>query len=444
MVNPSLAQGAKRQAQDAWLRLLTSDCQELAEGMAIRDLVTLNNVLDYARAGIAVARTFTRLRPCGYGTGVIPSRGAVPVMHIARHYYRSMVRPYMSARDRASTWDLTQLGPLTLDFQAPFTADVGDMGIPGLQTSHVRAFWARVIAAIVRGDVNHPSYRLYRFVRDEVCPVGHHDDLEWRMRSERFIFVDTVVSGQAICEIVDAFNAEGLEQIHYVLLLDQNGAQMKKAYASRVHALAQQGRATLIKVPCLFTEDQGPAVSGIWSVVVPRLMELAREDSLFQDGIVGAGLYYTEIRQRKDGSNLPITQSHANLYGMLFQAMHAAANPDHVAEDLDALGVDLASDKALMQLFETGQLYAEYLDFQVERYVDHIEDNRLFHQGSTEKFALPRIADARGHRSVDLDASSSHCLRLNIGQEEAAAMMRQFKASLSKPYWANAERTLRA
>ena len=66
--------------------------------------------------------------------------------------------------------------------------------------------------------MNNPYYRFYRFHRDVVCRVGHHDNMEHLLNTERFIFVDTVVSGRAVVEIADAFDALGMDQIHYLLL----------------------------------------------------------------------------------------------------------------------------------------------------------------------------------------------------------------------------------
>lgn len=412
--------------------------------MAIRDLVTPSNVLAYASAGIAVARTAQRLRARGYASMIIPSRGAVPVMDVARSYYRSILWPHISRADRADIGSVTRIGPLTLTFQAPFTADAGEMGVANLDTSHIRTFWARVVAAIARGDLNNPNYRLYRFVRDEVCKVGHHDSLERRIRGERFIFIDTVVSGQAVSEIVEAFDAEGLDQIHYILMLDENGERMKPQFAWRLRQLEAQGRATLIQVPVLFTEDQGPAVSGVWSVVVPRLMDLARTESVFSDGVVGAGLYYVEVMKREDESNLPLTIANAKLHTLLFQAMHIAADPDHVAEDMDDLSVGFADEGAMQQLFQLAPLHSRYFSYAVEEYVEHIEKNGLFDQACTHRMAMPRLRAGLGGVAANVDVSSSHCLRLDIGEDEAAAFLRRFNASLAEPYWENEDCVRRA
>jgi hypothetical protein len=160
--------------------------------MPLRDYVTEENVLAFAKAGIDIARAAHRLRDAGYESMIVPSRGAVPFLRVATSYYRSIVVPSMPRKDRWRIGARTNFGPLTLSLDVPFTADV--------------------------------------------CRIGHHDSLEWRMESERFLFIDTVVSGRAVSEIVEAFEAEGLDQIHYILLLDEKGAAMKPPYAARISA----------------------------------------------------------------------------------------------------------------------------------------------------------------------------------------------------------------
>lgn len=412
--------------------------------MAIRDLITADNLLSYASAGIEVARAIQRLRAQGYESMVVPSRGAVPVLHVAQSYYRTMVAPMMSRDDRVAKHALWHLGPLTLDFLAPFTADAGQLGVDGLETAQIRRYWTKVIAAITRGDVNHPAYRFYRFVRDDVCRVGFHPALEWRMRSPRLIFIDTVVSGRAVAEIADGFEQEGMDQIHYLLLLDENGSRMKSDYARRIRALEAAGRATLIRVPSLFTEDQGPAVSGIWSVVFPKLMEMSRAESVFDDGIVGAGLYYVEVRQREDRSNQAVTMANAKLHHLLYLAMHVAARPDDIAEDIDDLGARFADDDTMRECFARSGRYRPMIQDPLELYLRHIEENGLFDQAFTERIAAPRLSAGATTTGAQIDVSSSHCLRMNVSDDEAARLIKQFNASLARPYWADAECTKRA
>ena len=412
--------------------------------MALRDIITKPNVLAFAKAGIDVARVAQRLRNEGYESMIVPSRGAVPFLRVATSYYRSVVVPCMPRDDRLSKGYSTAFGPLTLALDIPFTADAGHLGVDGLTSAHIRRYWARVVAAIVRRQVDDPHYRFFRFVRDEVCQVGHHDSLEWRMESERFLFIDTVVSGRAVCEIVEAFDAEGLDQIHYILLLDEDGAAMRQPYVERIHALASSGRATLIKVPSLFTEDQGPAVSGIWSVVVPKLMDVAREEPGMRDGFIGAGLYYHEVQKRADDSNVEVTKAIARLGQILFQAMHVAADPDEVLQDLEQIGSDFAGDTALHNLYQQPDTFGRWLDYQIEDYLAHLEQYKLFDKSNTQTTASGRVLAAVPGGKAEIDVSTSHCIRLHIEDADAKRLMRQFRASLAKPYWLDADRTERA
>ena len=338
----------------------------------------------------------------------------------------------------------TGFGPLTVSLNVPFTADAGRLDIPGLTPAHIRRFWARVVAAIVRRQGDSPHYRFFRFIRDEVCQVGHHDSLEWRMESERFLFIDTVVSGQAVSEIVEAFDAEGLDEIHYILLLDENGAAMRRPYAAKIHALAATGRATLIRVPSLFTEDQGPAVSGVWSVVVPKLMDLARNEPGMSDGFVGAGLYYHEVQQRQDGSNVEVTMAISMLRHILFKATRMAFDADEVLEDLEQLGSDFADELALEGLMQLPALYGHGLEDDIQEYLRHIEQHQLFGKANTFATASGRVLAGLRDTKAEVDVSSSHCIRLHIDDAEAERLMQQFRTSLWNPYWLDADRTHRA
>lgn len=412
--------------------------------MALRDIVTKENVLAFAKAGIDIARAAHLLRSSGYEHMIVPSRGAAPFLRVATSYYRNIVVPCAPRDDRWRLGSLTNFGPLTLSLDIPFTADAGQLGVDGLKSAHIRRFWARVVAAIVRRDVDNPHYRFFRFVRDEVCQVGHHDSLEWRMTNERLLFIDTVVSGRAVSEIVEAFDAEGMDQIHYILLLDENGKAMRQPYVARIHALAAAGRATLIRVPSLFTEDQGPAVSGIWSVVVPKLMDLVRDEPGMSDGFAGAGLYYHEVQRRPDDSNVEVTKAVSMLYTILFASKYVAFDPDEVEADLRALGTDFYSNEAVGALLQLPHTYGRGLDDDIEEYLRHIERHKLFGKANTLATASERILAGVHGAKAEVDVSTSHCLRLHIEDADAKRLLRDFRASLAKPYWRDAEWTERA
>jgi len=55
----------------------------------------------------------------------------------------------------------------------------------------------------------------------------------------------------------------------------------------------------------------------------------------------------------------------------------------------------------------------------------------------------PILAGLRGTKA-EIDVSTSHCIRLHVEDAEAKRLMRQFRTSLAKPYWRDADRTERA
>jgi len=71
------------------------------------------------------------------------------------------------------------------------------------------------------------------------------------------------------------------------------------------------------------TEDEGPAISGIWTVTFPDLMEQAAKmiPELANSKEVGAGLYYFEVARRDDNSNLDFTISIGTLTTMIGTAV---------------------------------------------------------------------------------------------------------------------------
>lgn len=402
--------------------------------MSLSDRITPANVLSYARACITLARSSIRLGQQGYGTMVVPSRGAVPFVQHAQSYRHIALKPVVPREDRFKLLHGHE-DPLDVAFHAPFTADMGSTSVADLSTAQVRRFWVKVIAAIVRGDPDDPHYRLYRFTRDKVCRVGHHDGLEFRITSPRFAFVDTVVSGRAVCEIVDAFDAEGLTDVHYLLLIHANGARMKSPYAAKIRALGTAERATLINVDDMFTEDQGPAVSGVWSVVMPSLMDAARAIVPgFAHGAVGAGLYYWEVRARDDESNIHVTRALARQHEMFNLALRVSVKPDETAEDLDLLGSNFSDEMTLeASMLGPRNYQVAMLPQLTERYLEHVQQQKLFDRSSTGTLANARLMKSSAVKA-SVSVSSSHCLRLDIGANDATSLMRQFKASLAQPY----------
>lgn len=75
---------------------------------------------------------------------------------------------------------------------------------------------------------------------------------------------------------MDGFAEAGLtDDIFYIVVIDENGAKLRLEHRLKLDLAKQAGWAELVYMPRLFTEDQGPAISGIWSVVFPEIMDEA-------------------------------------------------------------------------------------------------------------------------------------------------------------------------
>ena len=396
--------------------------------MALEDKINRGTILSYASACVEVARTCARLGAEGYRHSVIPSRGAAPIEHGALSYFHTVVKSAIGPENQISAlWKHIE-SPLGSSLYLPFTAN-SCAEMDSIESSQIRTFWVKVLAAILRGDLDDPHYRFFTYTRDTICRVGFKSTLEDKIRSNKFVFLDTVVSGRAIIEILDAFQAEGLDECHYILVVDENGAKLQPEYQRRLNRLSAEGRATLLYVDSLFTEDQGPAVSGIWCLSCPELMSIARDEvSSFADGAIGAGVYYHEISRRDDGSNEAVTVGIAQLDHLVWRAVQIVTNPDTLKEDLTATG-HLSNEFSRDKMLAKAEYMSEDFDELTARYLDCIIQNQLFDKAITRAVAIPRLLKiAAGTPRVEV--SSSHALRLHFSRDEAARLVREFRRTL--------------
>lgn len=397
--------------------------------MSLVDLITVNSVCSYAKACIEVARTCQRLGREGFRHTIVPSRGAAPIQSGASMYFHQIYRRAVSGEHTRTVLTEHLNSPLDSELYLPFTADsCAEMG--DVSSNAVRSFWAKVVSAIVRGDLSDPHYRFFSFTRDSVCRVGFKSGIEDHVRSGKFIFLDTVVSGRAIMEIHQSFVAEGLNECHYLLIVDANGNKLNPQYRAQLTTLEQTGRATLLYVDSLFTEDQGPAVSGIWCVSCPELMLIAREEipAFAAHGSIGAGIYYHEVRRRPDGTNKAVTVGMARLQTLISRAIMITACPQQLMEDLDAVGC-LTEAYQLEWQQKRGEIYSRLFEAELAAYLDHILRYKLFDQSTTWQIASPKILDA-ANTKARLAVSSSHALRLHIDKDIAARLVREFRQTI--------------
>lgn len=359
--------------------------------------LTLENLKSYADGCETVALKLLDLEAYGFHDMVVPSRGASPIENAASAYFHSVWKQsFDDPADRIRAMRAHTFGPMVNPLYLPFTADLPP-SVTGVDSRDIRRFWTGVLAAIVSKDKASPYLRFYGFLRDQVCRVGfpHRHELEPTL-GRKFVFLDTVVSGQAVHEIMDAFDEFGLTDCHFILVADANGERIKPLHRGRIDEMVAAGRATLIPFKRLFTEDQGPAVSGVWSVTLPELMEVARETipAFRSSGAIGAGLYYHEVSAREDKTNLAATVSIGRLASLKHFVWSPYIRDDAIEHELGVLR-------------------------------DHLRTNRILRPNTTLAMAEP-VLRASSHGSPKFAASSSHALRVHYSKDEAAKLLQDF------------------
>ncbi|NKL44055.1 hypothetical protein GFL57_24220 [Rhizobium leguminosarum bv. viciae] len=347
--------------------------------------ITIEMVRSYAQACADVHLCIERLRTIRYDLLVIPSRGASPFVDGARSYAHALRDEKYADFDPAAP----RIKPIE-ELYVPFTADIADdFPIP---SSVIRRYWSRVVAAMIRRDAHDPALQFHLFLRSLSGALAMGSTNIEGGGSGRFIFIDTVVSGRAVCEIADAFAEQGVTQCHYILLIDEAGRRLKAEYRQKIDALVAAGMATKILVDRIFTEDEGPAMSGIWTVTFPVLMLQAQYMIEGLEDAVGAGLYYHELAKRQDQSNSAITASNGILGTMLFAAVRGS------------------DDSA-----------ARFL----EKFQDHVSGSGLQAQNVTKRIADPPVR-ANLPTVSDTIVSGSHVLRAQMSESDAQKIVASF------------------
>jgi hypothetical protein len=348
--------------------------------------ITIDLLESYAEACRQLQAEISRLGSNGFNLLVVPSRGAHPFLQGARGFDMAQPEADLQAVLRSP---FRRMGELYL----PFTADLDDDS--PILSRDIRSFWSRMLAAMIRREEQDVACRFHRFLRARAGGLAIGDNRIPADSTGKFVFVDTVVSGKAISEIFAAFEMYGLKDCHFILLVDECGRRIKSRYASALRRMVAAGRATVIDVEKIFTEDQGPAMSGIWTVSFPEIMIEARRQipELARSDETGACLYYHEVSRREDGSNLDFTISN----GMLGVMINTAVIRGH----------------------------RRTIEHFLDEFRKHVSEKKLQRRERTKQIADAKIR--QNIRSVaSLDVSSSHVIRVRIGEVRTNALIKDF------------------
>jgi hypothetical protein len=396
---------------------------------------TVDNVVDYARASRDLSTYIRLLAEDGYGQLVVPSRGAVPFIEAASTAWRMEMRGLTTCEERTAAEIQFLASPFRKKLELPFSADPQNTS---QTTASIRRYWSKVLAAIVRRDGSDPYLTFYKAIVERLAKRDWLSNLPRDLPTEKFIFVDTVISGRAICEIFKAFECEGLDQCRFLLLVDANGSRIALQFARLIEEMVRAQRCTLIYVNRLFTEDRGPAVSGVWSTVYPQVLYEVQRKFAWAAAAYGAGSFYHQVSSSQvslekgigDAEyNMPITRMYASLSIGIFSVLQATLESERLEA---ALAPQLAGS---VQDFESVvrerraaidsrmRRYLEYHLLHLRNAIDEFGNFTPLDKRTTLALAKPRVLLA--HRNAFVDISSSHLVRVTLPHEEIEHFMRE-------------------
>ncbi|SDE09348.1 hypothetical protein [Paraburkholderia lycopersici] len=401
---------------------------------------TVGNLIDYARASRDLSSHIRVLNLEGYKHLVVPSRGAVPFISAASTVWRLEGRSLPTWKERLQQKIAHIESPFMQQLVLPFSADPHDAT---QTTAAIRKYWSQVLAAIVRRDGKDPYLGFYKVLVERLAKRTWPSSLPRDLPQAKFIFIDTVVSGRAICEIIEAFGEIGLDQCHFLLIADENGKKIVSPYRQVIDNLINLNRCTLIPVDRLFTEDRGPAVSGVWSTVYPQVLDAVRNKYVWANDAYGAGTFYHRVSSSQvepakgigDAAyNMPVTLMYASLSVNIHTALSAFHEREGVKETITSIlghahpDVDSLVAKQQSSIDERLQ---RQLDYQLASFREDIKELKPYSpldRKTTKLLAEPRVLAALPNAIVDV--SSSHLVRVSLPDSEITAFMQEVDREL--------------
>lgn len=386
---------------------------------------TKENIVEYGQTALDLCCCLRVLFKEGYDSIVIPSRGAMPIFRAAKHAWFSEAN-YLVDRDSRFDSRMEILGSAIHAVTIlPFSADPAEEK----QTSKaIRRFWVKVLSALVRRDGQDPYLTFYKKLVQHLQGKELSQVLPRDLPSDKFIFIDTVVSGRAVDEILEAFELEGLDKCHLILLIDRNGDSIQGVYKRRIEALVAERRCTLFYLNSLWTEDRGPSVSGVWSTVYPQILTELQGRFSWSDDCYGAGSFYHKVSSAQldvhsgignPDYNMPMTRLHASISVMLhlvvttLQQLEAMTDARPEQKNTLLKKMDLSLDFHLAMLKED---------------LDELILLSPLEQETTLKLAEPRVHQKFPNARVAV--SSSHLVRVELPRDKIEDLFTDYERAM--------------
>lgn len=373
----------------------------------IKDLITPETIKSYAKACLDIGLLLPELFDNGYQTIVIPSRGAYPFYdgaNSANWLWNSFSKKsYYDYHSKHRIWLL------------PFTSDFGDTSLK-IESSNIRRFWSRVLSDFIKG--NESIYtRYYETLVEELGLKLTINTSELLLKKElsnhkktdqRFIFIDTVISGRAICEIIQAFKDCNLTNYYIIAVIDENGDKLKEEYKKIINEESAHGRLKSFYVDKIFSEDASPLLnSGITSIVFPSLMEQTFFEikEFRENNIVGAGLWFIDSISHLKYKNPTLNGVRGTLSVLIFSSIQ-------------------------QQLYSEEIFFDEFVRHSVDEMISDLGSINLFSGESTVDLIYNRIR--RGTQITEkVTATSSHVVRIDLHQNDINSIVERYRKTNS-------------
>ncbi|MDH4652388.1 hypothetical protein [Pseudomonas sp. BN606] len=391
-----------------------------------QERITFDHMHSFAWACIKLYETLVDLESRGFGTLVIPSRGTFP---FTKNLFEIHQKWALKHTEKSKILHGLSTPFKNSEITLPFTADSKLIdSIPSDPISkQIRNFWVKVLKAWLQGDLTAPELLYYQYIQEDIFGVGVSRNASIKKPSTRFVFVDTVVSGRAVTEIDQSMREHGLTDSHYILIVDEGGSSISPRYKRIIDSWVNEGRATIIPVENLFTEDRGPGLTGSWCLVAPQLMEAGTEllPGFAGAQVVGAAAGFIRVQRSAALDNQSMTLTNASLHTL----MHSL---------IDRELFDTES-------FSTARYFYQKLISDLDAYKHHgfgpldpeetsrIAKNSILANESIAVMGSPIKADVE-----DIDVSSSHVIRIYFTDSEVSRLIdgfRRFASHKKQAYW---------
>lgn len=399
-----------------------------------KDFFNKENVYSYAKASMDLY-DYLKSLDGEYNSIVIPSRGAMPFLRNASSLNYLKLQTFEN-RDERFAFKMESLKDCLGNYCVlPFSADPFDE----FNSKSIRGFWVKVLKDLIDAKKDSIYLKFYRFLVEKVAHEEWYHSLHYNLPNDKFIFIDTVVSGQAICEIIEHFKENHLNNFYLILIVDENGEKIKPEFKRVLdHYIAMQ-QCTLIKVKKLYTEDQGPAVSGIWSTVYPQIMSKLNKKYEWAKDIYGAGTFYTKVSSSRKINgfntdqadyNLPVTIMYSTLSQHISMVLQYWVR-NEVLEKNRKIGSNCLTDEIVHAMIEkNNQSLDQLLSFSFQLDAEHLDEliqnnENPLDRETTKRLSTPRLAEK--YDEFDVSVSSSHLVRISFPESKVTDILNIFE-----------------